>query len=217
MQPPYTTQPQWSRREPGLMPVADLASMAKGHTSLCQVVRGQFHSHPVTCQNLDVILSHFARQMGQHFVTLTYPHLECSVSHTFNYSSIDRDHIFSWNDVTSFPRIAPAALRNACLESNGIDLKDCEPSKALGLCSSRPERTGWRRTQSADLACESDLLLRPAIGKSIQRRPLEPNSSKPFDGRQCRLLFRTYKRQRRAGSARSRSSSNAMNVVVGGR
>jgi hypothetical protein len=54
--------------------------------------------------------------MGQYLMPLAYFHLECSISHTLDYSSINRDHIFFWNDVTSFPRIAQAAsLRNPCV------------------------------------------------------------------------------------------------------
>ena len=48
------------------------------------------------------MLAHLARQVGQNLVPFTYSYLEGSVSHAFNYGSINRDHIFSWNDFTSF-------------------------------------------------------------------------------------------------------------------
>ena len=78
--------------------------MPKRYTSLCQVVRRQLNGHPVTCQDPDVVLAHLAGQMSQYLMPLAYFHLECSISHTFDYSSINRDHVFFWNDVTSFPR-----------------------------------------------------------------------------------------------------------------
>ena len=37
-----------------------------------------------------------------------YLHFECSVSHTLDYSSINRDHIFFWNNVTSFHPVTQA-------------------------------------------------------------------------------------------------------------
>ena len=80
-----------------------LASMPERHTSLCQVVRRQLNGHPVTCQDPDVVLAHLAGQMSQYLVSLANFYLECSISHTLDYSSINRDHVFFWNDVTSFP------------------------------------------------------------------------------------------------------------------
>jgi hypothetical protein len=68
------------------------------------------------------MLAHLTGQMGQYLVTFAYFYLECSISHTFDYSSINWDHIFFWNDVTSFPRVAQAAsLRNPCLDSKAFD------------------------------------------------------------------------------------------------
>jgi len=50
------------------------------------------------------MLPHLPGQVGQHLVSFAYLHFECSVPHTLDYSSINRDHVFFWNDVTSFPR-----------------------------------------------------------------------------------------------------------------
>lgn len=83
--------------------------MPEGDASFGQVVRRQLNRHPVTSEDPDVMLPHLTGQVGQHFVTLAYFYFECSVTHTFNHSSIDRDHVFFWNDVTSFPRSAQAA------------------------------------------------------------------------------------------------------------
>lgn len=77
------------------------------------------------------MLAHLTGQMSQYLVPLAYLHFECSISHTFDYSSINRDHIFFWNDVTSFPRVAQAAsLRNAYLdfEANDFLLENNNPS-----------------------------------------------------------------------------------------
>jgi hypothetical protein len=94
-----------------------LAPMPEGHTSLCQVVRRQLNGHPVTCQDPDVVLAHLTGQMSQYLMPLAYFHLECSISHTLDYSSINRDHVFFWNDVTSFPRFAQApSLRKRVLD-----------------------------------------------------------------------------------------------------
>jgi len=68
------------------------------------------------------MLAHLPGQMGQYLVPFTYFHLECSISHTFDYGTINRDHIFFWNDVTSFPRVTQAvSLRNAYLDSEVND------------------------------------------------------------------------------------------------
>lgn len=48
------------------------------------------------------MLSHLARQMGQHFMLLAYLNFEGSIAHAFDYRSIDRNHIFFRNDNTSF-------------------------------------------------------------------------------------------------------------------
>jgi hypothetical protein len=82
-----------------------LAAMPERHPSLCQVVRRQLNGHPVTCQDPDVVLAHLTGQMSQYLMPLAYFYLECSISHTLYYSSINRDHVFFWNDVTSFPRL----------------------------------------------------------------------------------------------------------------
>ncbi len=90
--------------------------MPESYTSLCQVVRRQLNGNPVTCQDPDVVLAHLAGQMSQYLMSLANFYLECSISHTLDYSSVNRDHVFFWNDVTSFPRIAQAAgLRNSCI------------------------------------------------------------------------------------------------------
>ena len=47
------------------------------------------------------MLAHLAGQVRQHIVPLGYPHLERSISHAFNYSPIDGDHVFFRNDITS--------------------------------------------------------------------------------------------------------------------
>ena len=86
-----------------------LASMPERHTSLCQVVRRQLNGHPVTCQDPDVVLAHLAGQMSQYLVSLANFYLECSISHTLDYSSINRNHIFFWNDVTSFHPVTQAS------------------------------------------------------------------------------------------------------------
>jgi hypothetical protein len=44
----------------------------------------------------------------QYLVTLAYLDLECSITHTFNDGPIYRNHVFFWNDVTSFPQVAQA-------------------------------------------------------------------------------------------------------------
>lgn len=54
------------------------------------------------------MLAHLTGQMSQHLVPLGDLHLECSISHALDHSSINRDHIFFWNDVTSFHRVAQA-------------------------------------------------------------------------------------------------------------
>jgi hypothetical protein len=109
-----------------------LASMPEGYPPLRQVVRRQLDGHPVTRQNPDVVLAHLAGQMGQYLVTFADLYLECSIPHTFDSSSINRDHIFFWNDVTSFPRVAHAAgLRNTCLDFEALLLLLRIPQKAL--------------------------------------------------------------------------------------
>jgi hypothetical protein len=49
------------------------------------------------------MLAHFPGQMGQHFMPLGNLHFECGISHALDYCSINRNHIFFWNGVTSFP------------------------------------------------------------------------------------------------------------------
>ena len=74
--------------------------------------------------------------MGQNFVSLANFHLERSISHTFDYCSINRDHIFFWNDVTSFPRVAQAVtLRDACidLEANDFPIENQRDSLSATL------------------------------------------------------------------------------------
>jgi hypothetical protein len=52
--------------------------------------------------------------MGQYFVPFGNLYFERSIAHALDYSSINRDHVFFWNDVTSFPRDARAVnSRNA--------------------------------------------------------------------------------------------------------
>ena len=85
------------------------------------------------------MLAHLPGQMSQYLVPLSYLHFECSITHTFNYSSVNRDHIFFWNDVTSFPRVAQAAsLRNAYLDFEANDFL-LEHNDLLARCSARPE------------------------------------------------------------------------------
>ena len=91
--------------------------MPESYTSFCEVVRRQLDRHPVARQHPDVVLAHLTGQMGQHLVPLANLHFECGIPHTFDDSSVDGDHIFFWNDVTSFPRVAQAARpRNVCLD-----------------------------------------------------------------------------------------------------
>jgi hypothetical protein len=40
--------------------------------------------------------------VGQNFVPFAYLDLERSISHTLDNGSVDRNHIFFWNDITSF-------------------------------------------------------------------------------------------------------------------
>jgi hypothetical protein len=62
------------------------------------------------------MLAHLPGQVGQYLVSLAYLHFEGSVSHTLDYSSINRDHIFFWNDFTSLPLSAQtASLRASCI------------------------------------------------------------------------------------------------------
>lgn len=82
--------------------------MPEGYASFCQIVWRQLNGHLVTCEDPDVVLSHLAGQVGQYFVTVAYLNLEGGITHTFNYGSIDWDHIFFGNNVTSFPRRASA-------------------------------------------------------------------------------------------------------------
>lgn len=90
--------------------------MPEGYPSLCQVVRRQLDGHPVASQNPDVVLPHLAGQMSQYLVPFADLDLECSITHTFDDGSVNRDHIFFWNNVTSLPCVEQAAkLRNACL------------------------------------------------------------------------------------------------------
>ena len=98
-----------------------LTPMSERHPSLCQVVRRQLNRHPVACQDPDVVLAHFAGQMGQYLVPLGNLNLECSITHTFDYSSINRDHVFFWNDVTSFPRVHS----DECLDFESHRLVGC--------------------------------------------------------------------------------------------
>jgi len=72
------------------------------------------------------VLPHLAGEMGQYLVPLANLNLECSITHTFDYSSINRDHIFFWNDVTSLPRLEQdRVLLYTCLEfeAKGLLLK----------------------------------------------------------------------------------------------
>ena len=85
------------------------ASMPKSHASLCQVIWRQFDGHPVTGQDAYVMLAHLARQVGQYLVPVGDLNFERSVPHTLDHCSIYRDHVFFWNDVTSFPHLANAA------------------------------------------------------------------------------------------------------------
>lgn len=83
--------------------------MTKGHAPLGQVVRRQLNGHPVTRQDPDVVLAHLTGEVGQHLVPLGYLHFKGGVSHALDYSSINRNHVFFWNDVTSFHRVARVA------------------------------------------------------------------------------------------------------------
>ena len=47
------------------------------------------------------MLAHLARQVGQYFMAIAYLYFECGVTHTFDDCSINGDHVFFWNDVTS--------------------------------------------------------------------------------------------------------------------
>jgi hypothetical protein len=40
--------------------------------------------------------------VGQNLVPVTYLHFEGSIAHAFDYRSINGDHVFSRNSVTSF-------------------------------------------------------------------------------------------------------------------
>src|SRR2546425_12341087 len=79
-----------------------LAPVPESYASFCQIVRRQLNGHSVACENLDVMLAHLARYVGQYLVPLAYPHLEGSVAHALDYGSINGDHVFSWNSITSF-------------------------------------------------------------------------------------------------------------------
>lgn len=48
------------------------------------------------------MLAHLARQVGEYLVPFGYLNLEGCVSHAFDDGSVHRNHIFSWNDITSF-------------------------------------------------------------------------------------------------------------------
>ena len=48
------------------------------------------------------MLAHFTGQMSQDLVALGNLHFERSVSHAFDYRSIYGDHVFFWNNLTSF-------------------------------------------------------------------------------------------------------------------
>ena len=85
-----------------------LASMPKGHSSLGQVVRRQLDRHAVACQHLYVVLAHLARQVSQHLVAFGYLDFERRVAHALNDGSFNGDHIFFWNNITSFSFVARA-------------------------------------------------------------------------------------------------------------
>jgi len=76
--------------------------MTKGHAPFCQIVGRQLNRHFIARQHFDVVLAHLARQVGQYFVALGDLHFECRVPHTLDYGSVHGDHVFFWDDVTSF-------------------------------------------------------------------------------------------------------------------
>jgi hypothetical protein len=48
------------------------------------------------------MLAHLARQVGQHLVAFGYLNFERGVAHALDDGSFNGDHIFFWNNVTSF-------------------------------------------------------------------------------------------------------------------
>jgi hypothetical protein len=48
------------------------------------------------------MLAHLARQVSQHLMAFRDLDLECGVAHALNDGSFNGDHIFFWNNITSF-------------------------------------------------------------------------------------------------------------------
>jgi hypothetical protein len=52
------------------------------------------------------MLAHLARQVSQHLVAFRDLDLKRGVSHALNDGSFNGDHIFFWNNITSFSFVA---------------------------------------------------------------------------------------------------------------
>ena len=80
--------------------------MPIGYATLGQVVRRQLYRDLVAWQYFDEILPHLAREMSQDFVPLADLNLKCRVGQRIYDRSLNRDHIFFWNNHTSIVTVS---------------------------------------------------------------------------------------------------------------
>jgi hypothetical protein len=66
--------------------------------------------------------------VGQNFVPFAYLDLERSISHALDHGSVDRNHIFFWNDVTSLLYGPDLKVRAAWL-SNKLIARRATPTE----------------------------------------------------------------------------------------
>src|SRR5215472_3734986 len=76
--------------------------MPESDSTFCQVIGRQLDRHFVTCKDLNVVLAHFAREVRQDLVSLAYLDFKSRVAFALDYSAIHRNHVFSWNKITSY-------------------------------------------------------------------------------------------------------------------
>src|SRR5262245_33267779 len=114
--------------------------------------------------------------MSQHFVSLAYLYLECSVSHTLGNSSVNRNHIFSWNDITSFCCAVTLFAASRFLDkfrmnnSRGLT-PTCQRETRVVLNERGPDERN-RPISLVNLICSSDL---PSVNPlTLDRSSLMP-------------------------------------------
>src|SRR6185503_5005316 len=113
------------------------------------------------------MLAHLTGQMGQYLVPFGNLHFERSIPHTFDYCSINRDHVFFWNGVTSF-RTPRMSLRTRA----GLRIQPDAQRDARVALKERVDDERSRPISVVNLVCSSDL---PSVNPvSLDRSSLIP-------------------------------------------